>query len=184
MRWFSTILSLVCLSVYGQTYNTGSSLQLHRDTVVFVADFDTLNFDTVTVGVSPNYTAIWKDGTVRSYGNATAYDDLFFPFQTGTTGGGSYPAYNADSLYWDFSAVDTTGPTKCVMYFQVQIPHSYAAGTKIYPHIHYKHETAVGTPKFVFKYKWFNIGSAVPATWSRYNMNVAIGTTNNTHPIS
>lgn len=140
-------------------------------------------FDSTVFGISPNYSVFWKDGTLRAYGEATAWDDLFFPFQTGISGVASYPAFVPDSGYWNFSAVDTTGPSQCIKYFQIQLPHRWALGTRIYPHIHYKHETAVGTPKFVFKYKWINTMGQVPAAWNWYYMNLTTGTVNNTEQI-
>lgn len=133
-------------------------------------------------GQSPDYITLSKDTGIRLHGATTQFDDLFYPFTTGTSGGNPYPVFNADSLYWQF-VIDSTGPTKCFMYFQVQIPHAWVYNSTIYPHIHYKHTTAQGTPTFRIKYRWINIGSSVYPGWNLYDMNVTTGTTNNTHQL-
>jgi hypothetical protein len=116
---------------------------------------------------------------VRLSGNATVWDDLMMPFSTGTTAGTGYPTYNADSMYHSF-VVDTTGPSKCIIYMPIQLPHKWKEGSTIYPHIHYRHSTTQGTPTFRIKYKWVNIG-ATTGTWNWYTMSTTTGTTNLTH---
>jgi len=117
------------------------------------------------------------------YGNATVWDDLFFPFTTGNSGGNPYPTFDNDSMYWNF-VVDTTGPTICKQFFSVQFPHRAKEGTiTISPHIHYKHETAVGTPTFIVKYKWYNIGETTQTAYKWLKIGTTTGTTDKTHQI-
>jgi hypothetical protein len=143
-----------------------------------------LKADSIQTGIT-NRITIDSVNSLRMSGSAVVWDDLMFPFQTGTTGGGSYPSFVADSGYYDFSAVDTTGPSKCVMYMTVQMPHDWNEGDSIYPHVHYKHETGVGTPKFWMKYKWVNLAAAItPVSWNWYKMESTTGTTDKTHQMS
>jgi hypothetical protein len=116
-------------------------------------------------------------------GTATVFDDLFFPFETGESGVTNIPVFVADSSYYTFT-VDTTGVSKCIKYFTIQLPHSWKEGSTIYPHVHYKHETAVGTPKFIMKYKWYNTGESTAFGWNWYKMEATTGTDNNTVQMS
>lgn len=132
---------------------------------------------------------IWcKEDTIRLYkpiilkDTATVFDDLFFPFETGESGSSGFPTFVPDSLYYTF-VVDSTGPSQCKKYFNVQMPHRWKAGTVIYPHVHYKYETAVGTPKFKLKYKWANTNKKTGG-WKWYPMEQTTGTTNGTVQMS
>lgn len=134
----------------------------------------------IKVGTSVKSVIVSPDSAIRLHGTSTVYDDLMFPFQTGSLGGGSYPAFVPDSGYYDFSAIDTTGPSKCVMYITVQLPHRWKSGSTIYPHVHVKYETGI-TPKFLLKYKWVDNGGVVtPKAWSWYLMDQAAATTDKT----
>lgn len=117
---------------------------------------------------------------LKLYGNATVYDDLFFPFSTGKQGSADYPSFNVDSMYHSFS-IDTTAPGVCIMYFTIQMPHSWKEGSTIYPHVHYKHETAVGTPTFKMKYKWYPLGGSTAIGYNWYTMGTTTGTTDKTN---
>lgn len=135
-------------------------------------------------GKYPNggYITVSSDTGIRLHGSAVAWDDLMFPFTTGANAGTGYPTFSSDSLYYTF-VVDTTGPSKCIMYFIVQMPHRWKAGSTIYPHVHYKHETAVGTPSFKIKYKWFNIGASAITPWKWVALTTTTGTTDNTNQV-
>jgi len=108
-----------------------------------------------------------------------------FPFTTGRIGTTGYPTLNEDSLYYTFTTPDTTGLTKCIMYFIGQMPHNYKENTTIYPHVHYKHETIVGTPNFRIKYKFYNAAESSPLVpWKWYTMSNTTGTTDKTIQMS
>lgn len=130
-------------------------------------------------GATDDSIGISSTSSLRMYGNATVFDDLMMPFSTGTTAGTGYPQYNTDSL-WHHFVIDTTGPTKCIIYMPVQLPHKWKEGSTIYPHIHYRHATAQGTPTFKIKYKWINIG-ATSGAWNWHTMSTTTGTTDLTH---
>lgn len=120
---------------------------------------------------------------LRLEGTATVWNDLMYPFESGANAGTGYPTFVADSNYYTF-VVDTTGASKCVIYMTVQMPHWWKEGTTIYPHCHYKHQTAVGTPNFIIKYKWVNIGAATNSAWSWYRMGSTTSITDNAHAMS
>lgn len=132
-----------------------------------------------------NSTRFEQDGSIRLLGTATQWNDMMFPFTTGTLGGASYPTFNADSIWYVFTTPDTTGATRCEMYFIIQLPHDYKENTPIYPHVHYKHETIVGTPNFRIKYKWYASASgAALIFWNWYTMGLTTGTTDKTVQMS
>jgi len=116
---------------------------------------------------------------IRLTGNTTVWKDIEGAFSTGLSGGSSYPTYVVDSGYYTFT-VDTTAPTICKQYFPaIQINHEFKLGATLYPHVHYKHTTTNGTPTFIVKYRWKNIGSA-PSAWNWCKMNNTTGTTDGT----
>lgn len=144
-------------------------------------------FDSINVGSTATGKARAVLDTIaglRLYNGATVFDDMFFPFTTGQSGVAGYPPFVADSNYYSFT-VDTTGPSQCVMYFIVQLPHKWKEGSNIYPHVHYKHTTSAGTPTFRLRYKWYeNGGSTANQSFKYYTMNLTTGTTNNTAQMS
>lgn len=135
---------------------------------------------TAKIGTGSNNTSFESDGSLKFNGAATVYDDLFFPFSTGKQGTADYPSFNVDSMYHSFS-IDTTAPGVCIMYFTIQMPHSWKEGSTIYPHVHYKHETAVGTPTFKMKYKWYPLEGSTEIGYKWYTMSTTTGTTNKTN---
>jgi hypothetical protein len=207
MKKLIVILTLICSTAYGQntvfngtsknsmllqgkdtTYLKAASNYWDRttgklrpkqqnDTVqskMNLTELEKVNVGTKIVTVSP-------DSAVRLHGDATTWDDLFFPFTLGVSGQAGYPTYVVDSAYYSF-VVDTTGPSKCIMYFEAQMPHRWKEGTDIDVHLHYKHTTTQGTPTFVVKYRWASIGSVFGAySWVR--LTTTTGTTNNTHQL-
>lgn len=142
---------------------------------------------TIGVGAGTNSGTVTIDtvNAIRLTGKAIVWDDLMFPFSTGLAGGLSYPTNVPDSGYYTF-VVDTTGPTKCIQYMTIQMPHAWAYGyDSLYPHVHYKHETGVGTPNFIIKYRWVNIGDpATPVAWNWCRLDLTTGTTDKTHQMA
>jgi hypothetical protein len=172
-------------------FDTNGKLSINKNTATefldvngnIIADTIKARADIITpklkTGTATNNTTFEADGTMVMNGDATVWDDLFFPFESGETAGTGYPVFVADSSYYTF-VVDTTGISKCIKYFTIQLPHSWKEGSTIYPHVHYKHETAIGTPSFKMKYKWYETGQSTDFGWSWYNMTTTTGTTNNT----
>ncbi len=134
----------------------------------------TLNVGTI------NKVSIDTTNSIRLSGTSTVWNDMMFPFSLGNNGGNTYPTFDADSMYYSF-VIDTTGITKCIQYMTVQLPHSIKENSQLYPHVHYKYETGVGTPTFKVKYKWYSIGGTTQKDYQWYTMPNTTGTTDKTH---
>lgn len=117
---------------------------------------------------------------IRLLSTSTVWDDLMFPFSTGQQGNLNYPPFNTDSLYFSFG-IDSVGNDAQYMYFIIQLPHRWKEESTIYPHVHYKYETAVGTATFRMMYKWYNRESPTQKSWSWYTMDLATGNTDKSH---
>jgi hypothetical protein len=130
----------------------------------------------------PSFTITGNDALSLT-GDATVWDDLMFPFNTGHQGNATYPPFNADSLYFSFG-VDSAGVDAQFMYFVIQMPHKMKIGSTIYPHVHYKQEDATtDTPIFIMKYKWYDLNGTTQKGWKWKKMATATGTTNKTHQL-
>ena len=155
MKTKLTILLLLFVGVVmGQRLDVTTSVY-PRSVYIQGADTNRINGDKfIYIGKdTTNSTRFEQDGSIRMIGTATQWNDLMFPFTTGRIGTTGYPTLNEDSLYYTFTTPDTTGLTKCIMYFIGQMPHDYVENSRLYPHVHYKHESIVGTPNFMVKYK-------------------------------
>lgn len=127
-----------------------------------------------------DYVSISPFDGITLHGSSTVWNDIMFPFSTGIISGSASPVLVPDSAYYTF-VVDTVGsPAVCKIYMQVQLPHWWKEGSTLYPHVHYKHETGVGTPKFILKYKWFNIGTSTVNNWNWVRFDATTGTADKT----
>jgi len=104
------------------------------------------NMQSQEVKINSNF-VVEADGTIRSDGPATTWDDLMvFPDAT-TKSGSNVPTWtkfggNGSSqgvFLWLFDP-----NTEQELYFCVQIPHSYKIGSTLQPHVHWT--TTTGTP--------------------------------------
>lgn len=110
----------------------------------------------LTFGTSPDY--IQYDATAgyfKYYGNNTVWDDLRIQVLTRT--GGTAPTFTAgfagNSTLYTYRFDDLTLQN---VYFEAQMPHSWA-GTTIYPHVHWSPvDGSTGTCKWVLEYTWVN----------------------------
>ena len=119
--------------------------------------------------------------TVTLSGDATTWNDIFFPFDVGHQGNADYPPLVKDSLYYAFT-VDSAGADAVYEAFIIQLPHNYKTGSVIFPHVHYKQEGA-NTPVFKVRYKWYNYGGSTQKGWKWYTMSTSTGTTDKTHQL-
>ena len=173
MKTKLTILLMLFVGVaLGQTYRLDTRTSSAATLKFTNGTTDTISItskkDTLKIGTQTNNTSFEADGTLIAKGSATCYEDLRSAFQLGKAGNTNYPLFVADSSYWTFN-VDSVPATGYVMYFTIQMPHNWKEGTTIYPHVHFKYLTATGTPNFIIKYKWFNLGSSTGLfSWSRF----------------
>lgn len=119
-----------------------------------------------TIGTPPNAANFDSQGFMTLSGSARYWDDLFFPLQSGRQGALDQPPYNFTEVSVDFPQANSSQK----MYGVIQFPHSWATGTDIYPHIHWK-QTQAGSVVYKMDYKWFDIGGIVPSNFSTYIMN-------------
>ena len=133
------------------------------------------------VGVTNSIT-IDSVNAVRLAGATTVWNDLVNYFYSAKLKFSSYPPFDSDSLYYSFS-VDTAGNDAQILSFVIQMPHNWKEGSTVYPHVHFKYETAVGTPVFLLKYKWYALGGTTEKGWKWVKMGTASATTDKTHQI-
>ncbi|GAG63096.1 unnamed protein product, partial [marine sediment metagenome] len=97
-------------------------------------------------------------------GDATVWDDLRVPLNTGKVAGGNVPTFEqigSSGVYaYNFDDDDE-------MWFATQMPHSYKLESDIYPHMHWSPETDVSPADNVglgLECSWSNIGSLINGT--------------------
>ncbi len=124
------------------------------------------------IGGATNNTTIEADGTLMLNGSATTWDDMLFPFTKAEN----------NNVTFSNSTVTLTFPSRDAskeIYMIGQLPHRWKVGSTIYPHIHWQQGFANPTPpdyiNFRLLYKWFNLGSAVPGSWTTINTTDANG---------
>ncbi|NWG72757.1 MAG: hypothetical protein HXY23_14290 [Parvularculaceae bacterium] len=126
----------------------------------------------IMVGDSSNYVSISDEQGVTLVGEATVWDDLRGTSISGKQGQTSKPEFDYDSLTVLFPQDSTE-----ILYFEFQMPHTWKAGSTVYPHAHYKQAAAHGvapgdTTVFAIEYKWYALGGRADlAGWSYYRMN-------------
>ncbi|RXP44459.1 hypothetical protein EC396_17015 [Lutibacter sp. HS1-25] len=107
-----------------------------------------------------NYTKITADGSLSYVGNATRWDDLKVPVNAvkinKTVDPPSWGSFLGDlALLWFRS-----GKSDDVV-FNIQMPHGWKEGSKIYPHVHWTtKDVAPGTNRvtWVLDYTWQKVG--------------------------
>jgi hypothetical protein len=119
---------------------------------------------------SPSLTGTTTVASVNIEGDVvltnTVWDDLVVPLTQTRVGANSKPDFDFTDIGFQFPNNDATE----ILYFIVQLPHRYKEGTALYPHVHWR-QAADQTPVFKLDYKWFNVGAAIPADFSTYEMS-------------
>jgi hypothetical protein len=94
------------------------------------------------------------------------WDDLRFP-ATRAGVGASAPTYDTANVGYVFS---DNPPSNQQLQFIAQLPHAWAEGSTISPHIHWALLDDDGAAnedvKWDLLYRWHNIGAAIPAAWT------------------
>lgn len=97
------------------------------------------------------------------------WDDLRFPATLDKRGSNLKPDYDETNCGLLFPRNDTTE----IIYIIAQMPHSYMYGTNLRPHIHFI-QTSSLVPTFKLKYRWYEVGSSVPAFTTITSTTVAV----------
>jgi len=108
-----------------------------------------------------------KEVDTKIGGSAVLWDDIFFPLTTGKQGQTDQPPFSTAEVAYLFPQANTSH----VIYMIAQLPHRWATGTEISPHVHWK-QASSGSVVFKMDYKWFDIGGVVPADFQTYVMDV------------
>lgn len=126
------------------------------------------------LGGTTNNTTFGADGTMTLNGDATVWDDLRVQILTRT--GSVAPSYtagfggNANLYAYSFRKDQTNN-----VYFEVQLPHTWA-GTTVYPHVHWSpSETGTGNIRWILEYTWVNMNGTF-GTSESYNMDSTVST--------
>lgn len=115
----------------------------------------------IYVGDATNYMHADDDGTVRLYGDATAWDDLRFPAVMGKPG-----ASQPDWVQFKDDGAGSVGVftyqfdknTDEELFFAVQLPHAWLVASDIEPHVHWAPtDTDTGAVVWGLEYTWANI---------------------------
>lgn len=124
-----------------------------------------------------NYANISTDGTVTLAGNATTWDDLRI------SGASARPGSTAPAL----GAFGPSGGLKVLrfenghhdeVHFEIQLPHNWKLGSKIYPHVHWTPVSATaGNVVWELEYSWANVGGAFGAPGNMASDATAAGGT-------
>ncbi len=107
-----------------------------------------------------------KEIDTKISGSSNVWDDIMFPLTAGKVGVVDQPAFSMTEVAYLFPPSNTSQ----IIYIIAQFPHSWAIGTNIEPHVHWK-QTSSGSIVFKIDYKWFDIGSILPSTWTTYVMS-------------
>jgi hypothetical protein len=111
----------------------------------------------------------------------TVWDDLVVPLTTTRQGSNSRPDFDFTNIGFLFPKNDATE----ILYFVIQLPHRWKAGSTIFPHVHWRQAENV-TPIFKLDYKWHTIGGTVASEFLTYTMSTKkmAWTTGTIHQIS
>jgi hypothetical protein len=101
----------------------------------------------------------------------TQWNDLRFSFTQTKQGATSLPDFDYTNVGLLFPQNDATE----IVYIIGQMPHDYKLGTDIKPHIHWQQSAATAVT-WKMDYKWFENGSAVPASFTPITANSDIFT--------
>lgn len=97
------------------------------------------------------------------------WEDLRFPFTQSKRGALDKPDFDYTNIGLLFPQNDTSE----AIYVVAQMPHGYLEGSELRPHIHWQ-QTGASFPTWTMEYKWFNNGSAVPASFTTISTSTGV----------
>lgn len=136
--------------------------------------------NTMNANLDMNGYALVNVGSIsRGSIDVPSYDDLRFP-ATAINPAGPASAPQADTsipgLLFDASQTE-------VVHMIAQMPHAWATGTDLNPHLHWQKTTsASGNVLWRFEYRWCDIGDVMDAAWTTIDSYTTVSGTpdNNT----
>lgn len=120
-------------------------------------------FKTLSAGdvANGNFLEIQSDGSLQLRGNATAFDDLFFPATSIKLGVNFKPDYDYTENGLLFPQNDESERINII----AQFPHRRKTGSVISPHMHFI-QSVSAIPKFVMLYRIAELGGQFPTTYT------------------
>ncbi len=130
-----------------------------------------LNLTNIQFGDASNYSTFEADGTLLMVGNATVWDDVRVSLITRGSGGVS-PVFS--QIQGVLYAYKFSGTQANEVFFEIQLPHSWKEGSKIYPHVHWTpNGTSTTNVTWGLDYEWQNIGGTFGGQYSTITTSVA-----------
>jgi hypothetical protein len=119
-------------------------------------------------GGSSSNTTVENDGTIVLNDSATVWEDYRVTplLRLNTDGtinnvGPTFTQIGSSGLY----AYTFNDGTTDNVYFEIQMPHNWAEGTNIYPHVHWiPASNSSGTVEWSLQYQWVNLGGSFSGT--------------------
>jgi hypothetical protein len=173
-------VSYASLNNNGFSINTGNTLPSAGNGLIIGTGKVGINTRTPTstldvsgnfkVGSTQGNVTIDTSGNLVLNENATTFNDFLVPLVTSKQGQIDKPIFNYNEVAYMFPQND---PTE-ILYFTIQMPHSWKMGSLLYPHVHYKQAIQTQLPVFKLDYKMFNIGESMPSTWKTVVMDTSV----------
>lgn len=122
-------------------------------------------------GSATDYTEFEADGTMKSFGNATTFDDLVGSSATVKVVGVGVTINDAEQTI-DFA---TNADLNDYLWTSGQMRHRWKSGSNIGPHIHAE-QTSSAVPNLLVRYRWRKNGAAKVTAWTDYVCNTPVYT--------
>ncbi|MDD4412744.1 MAG: hypothetical protein PHR00_03820 [Patescibacteria group bacterium] len=123
-----------------------------------------------TFGTTTSNLKISNNGSLRLTGSAVAWEDLRVPMETSKAGGANDPTFvqitnNGAGSRGVYAYSFPTNTTARELFFSVQLPHAWLAGTDLHPHIHWVPADAnTGNVVWGMECVWNNVNSDIGTT--------------------
>jgi hypothetical protein len=128
-----------------------------------------INLNSLKVGPdATNYLEINSQGELRLEGTASVWDDLLQPATSGKKGANDKPDFNYTEMTVDFPQNDTTE----ILYFNIQLPHTWKEGSFVFPHVHFL-QNQTNVPTFKIDHRWAGLGESF-SNWETYTMSTLV----------
>jgi len=130
-----------------------------------------LNLTGIKFGDASNYSTFESDGTLLLIGNSTVWDDIRVSLITRGSGGVN-PVFS--QIQGKLFAYKFSGTADNEIFFEIQMPHGWKEGTKIYPHVHWApNGTSTASVTWGMDYEWQNINGTFSGTTANIFTNIA-----------
>lgn len=131
----------------------------------------------VLIGGPDDYLQIDADGTLMLHGNATAWDDLRLAGSSARLGS-TAPTLDLFGPSGSLRTLRFNAGQHDEIHFEIQMPHNWKQGSRIYPHVHWTPVSATaGNVVWQLDYTWANMNEAFGAPTTMVSDATAAGGT-------